>query len=145
MTLNLGTRRGFLTGGLALLAMPALVKAEGLMKVAPTSVILPEYKFDTRVLVDYQIASDSLVMRIDRKLGRMPRPPRVMEVSIEEARRVFGNHPIFDLQPEAGRQVCAMTTVRHRAYENGVGYAHYSVPFHRPEEQIVSNAGRYDD
>jgi len=100
------SRRGFIASGLALLAMPAVVRAEGLMKVAPTSVILPEYKFDRRVLVDYHIVSDSLMVRVDVVWGRkLIRPPNVPELSIDEAKKVFGeSHPIFDVQPAPGQQ-----------------------------------------
>jgi hypothetical protein len=136
MTLTPGSRRGFLASGLALLAMPAVVKAEGLMKVAPTSVILPEYKFDRRVLVDYHIASDSLMMRVDVVQGRvLPRPPRVLEVSLDEARKVFGaDHPIFDVQPALGQQKYAMTQVGNRDPND---YSKWMGAFSEPRDKLV--------
>ncbi len=142
MTLRTGTRRGFLASAVALLAMPAVVRADGLMKVAPTYVILPECLFDRRVLIDYQIESDSLVMRVDVLRGKLNRPPDVREATLEDAVRVFGvDHPIFSIQPIVGVQRVAMTTVGHRAYNNGVGYTHWMAPFSDPEHAHVSTVG----
>lgn len=129
MTLNPGSRRGFLIGSLALLATPVIVRAEGLMKVAPTSVILPESRFDTRVLVDYSIGTDSMIMRVDRLQGKLLRPTaRNLEVSIEEAKRVFGaSHPIFDEQPAVGVQRYVMAHIGQP----------YLDAFSRPEDKAV--------
>lgn len=136
MNLEIGTRRGFLTGTLALLAVPAIVRAEGLMKVRPTSVILPEYKFDRRVLGDYLIASDSLRVRVDVVYGRkLIRPPNVKEFSLDEAKRVFGpNHPIFDVQPAPGQQKYAMVHVGNR---DPGDYSKWMAAISEPSDNLV--------
>lgn len=136
MTLTPGSRRGFLTAGLALLAMPAIVRAEGLMKVAPTSIILPESKFDRRVLVQYQIHSDSLMMRVDVAYGRkLIRPPGVAEFSVDEAKKVFGvDHPIFDIQPAPGQQKCAMVQVGNRSPGD---YSKWMAAVSDPSDKLV--------
>lgn len=136
MTLSPGSRRGFLTGGLALLAMPAVVKAEGLMKVAPTSVILPEYKFDRRVLVDYDIGTDSMILRVDVVRDRkLIRPPNVREVSIEYAKTKFGaDHPIFEVQPAPGQQKYAMAAL---GGWNGAEYTKWQAAFSEPADRLV--------
>lgn len=133
MTLAPGTRRGFLVGGLALLAAPVIVRAEGLMKVAPTSMILPEHRFDTRILVDYQIESDSLVLRVDRKLGQLIRPPGAREAPLAYAKAKLGaDHPIFDMQPGPGQQKYAMVILG-----GDVDYTKWMAAFSEPEDKLV--------
>lgn len=132
MTLEIGSRRGFLASTLALLAVPAIVKAEGLMKVTRTSVILPDHKFDTRVLVDYQISSDSLLLRVDRKLGKLVRPPGVREAPLAYAKAKLGaDHPIFDMQPIEGAQKYVMVQL-------GDGdYSKWMAAFSEPADKLV--------
>lgn len=108
MTLEPGTRRGFLIGALALMTAPAIVRADSLMKIVPIDV------YDTRCLVDYDIGTDTLVLRVDRRLETMLRPTTrcpTQLVGIDKAKLVFRNHPIFDAKPIEGRQVFAMRSV----------------------------------
>jgi hypothetical protein len=127
-------RRGFITGALALLAAPVVVRAEGLMKVAPTSVILPEHRFDTRILVDYDITTDSALLRVDRKLGKLIRPPRVVEASLEYAKAKLGaNHPIFDVQPGPGQQKYAMVRLGDGMHD----YTRWAAAFSEPADNLV--------
>lgn len=111
-----GTRRGFLIGALVLIAAPAIVRADSLMKIMAIDV------YDTRCLWDYCITTDQMVIRVDRKLGTLVRPPHAYQVPIKTARAIFGeNHPIFTLRPEAGMQEFAMRAVSsHELRQNGV-------------------------
>ena len=141
MTLVPSTRRGFLVGTAALLVAPAIVRAEGLMKVAPTSVILPEHRFDTRVLVDYRIETDSMILRVDRKLGRLVRPPNVREVSLEYAKAKLGaDHPIFDVQPGPGQQKYAMICL---GGWNDAEYSKWQAAFSEPADKLVMGVREY--
>lgn len=115
-------RRSFLTGALALLSAPVVCRAEHLMKVAPTSVILPEYKFDTRCLIDYDIGRDEFMLRIDRMRGRMIRPQSIREVTIEEAVKIVGfRPPILDEQPAEGVQRYLMASLQPQHCRNLIG------------------------
>lgn len=139
MTLAPGSRRGFLIGAAALLVAPAIVRAEGLMKVAPTSVILPEYRFDTRILVDYQLESDSLILRVDRKLGQLIRPPGMREAPLAYAKAKLGaDHPIFDVQPGPGQQKYVMV-----ALGSDADYTKWMAAFSEPGDKLVSGVREF--
>lgn len=131
-----GTRRSFLIGALALVAAPAIVRADSLMKIAPTTIILSENEFDRRVLVDYEIMSDSLIMRVDVVYGRkLIRPDHVKEFSLDEAKKVFGHsHPIFDVQPKLGEQKYAMTRVGNRSPDD---YSKWMAALSDPSDKLV--------
>lgn len=94
-------RRGFLLGLSAGISAPMICRVESLMRVVPIDV------WDTRCLIDYCINMDEYVLRVDRRLETMIRPPKIMQVSIAQARQIFGSHDIFDMRPEAGKQVYA--------------------------------------
>lgn len=93
------SRRSFITGLVALVAAPAIVRADSVMKIAPIDV------YDTRCLWDYCIGTDQMVIRIDRRLETMVRLPHIKQIPLKAARVILGeNHPIFTMRPEAGMQ-----------------------------------------
>lgn len=101
-----GTRRGFLIGALALMTAPAIVRVDSLMKVVPIDV------YDTRCLWDYCIQSDEMLLRVDRRLETMVRPPRIQQIPLKVAKRVFGeNALIFKVRPPVGNQSFAQVAV----------------------------------
>lgn len=112
-----GTRRGFIIGALALVTAPAIVRADSLMKIAPIDV------YDTRCLIDYDIGSDQLLLRVDRSLRRLvrPHPNRATELDVKTARAIFGDHPIFRVSPVEGLQVYAARPVtNHELQQHGL-------------------------
>jgi hypothetical protein len=120
MTLEIGSRRGFLIGALALMTAPAIVRADSIMKVASIDV------FDTRCLIDYNIMDDQLVLRVDRSLRTLMRPTRIREIDIKAAKAIFGPHPIFIARPfdpvtGVDKQIYAMRRITtHELIRHGV-------------------------
>jgi len=111
MSLEISTRRGFLVGVLALVAAPAIVRVDSIMKIARVDV------FDTRCLVDYE--EDRLLLRVDRSLRTLVRPTGIREIPVETARAIFGRHPIFEMKPfdpvtGVDKQIYAMRPVTTR-------------------------------
>ena len=94
------SRRGLLTGLIALASAPAIVRVESLMPVKMID------WYDTRALVEYQIASDSYILRVDRSTLTLRRPRGmhcVREISIKEARKLMPKEA-FTMMPPAGMQ-----------------------------------------
>lgn len=92
-------RRSFITGLIALVAAPAIVRAGSLMPVKIIDI------YDTRCIWHYCIGSDEMILRIDRALHTLARPQRITEIPLKVAKQIFGfEHPIFDLMPEARQQ-----------------------------------------
>lgn len=58
------SRRMFFSGAVALIAAPAIVKVESLMKLAPTEVLRPD-GISLRMIDDYVVGEDQLVSRLD--------------------------------------------------------------------------------
>lgn len=108
-----GTRRGFLVGALALITAPAIVRADSLMKIVPIDV------YDTRCLWDYDIGWDEMILRVDRRLETMVRPPHIQQIPLRVAKAVLDpRHPIFTMRPEHGTQkfvTTQLTSVKLRA------------------------------
>lgn len=99
MTLELGTRRGFLVGALALMTAPAIVRADSIMRVVPIDM------YDTRCLIAYDIRSDQLMLRVDRCLNTMVRPNRhVQLISTELAKKLMPFPDAFTMRPPPGVQ-----------------------------------------
>lgn len=98
------SRRGLITGLIALSSAPAIVRAESLMKVVSIDI------YDTRCLVQYEVAWDGFSIRVDRRLETMLRPKGhlsyVKEISIAEAKRILpiDAHFAFSMEPPAGIQ-----------------------------------------
>lgn len=109
MTLEIGTRRGFLAGALALMAAPAIVRADSIMKVMPVDL------YDTRCLVDYHIGDDAMVVRVDRLMlgsgfgllrGERVRRAGCREIPIHVAKGLMPKeaHFAFSMTPPEGIQ-----------------------------------------
>lgn len=64
-------RRSFLAGLGALFAAPAIVRADALMKIKGKPL---KCGYFHRVLCDYEIMSDRLILRIDKATHRLPMP-----------------------------------------------------------------------
>lgn len=112
MTLEIGTRRGFLVGALALMTAPAIVHADSIMRVVPIDM------YDTRCLIAYDIRSDQLMLRVDRCLNTMVRPNRhVQLISTELAKKLMPFPDAFTMRPAAGvqRHVDMMLLPQHAA------------------------------
>lgn len=95
-----GSRRGFLIGALALMSAPMIVRAEALMPIKVVDL------YDTRCLCLYEIATDRLILRLDRSLQTMMRPSRrsyVEEIPLAVARKFLPKFA-FDMQPPEGIQ-----------------------------------------
>lgn len=111
MTLETGSRRGFLIGALALMTAPAIVRADSLMKIVPIDL------YDTRCLIDYHIGLDTMVVRVDRlafagsNLGGLARGERVrragaFEIPMHVAKELMPKeaHFAFSMTPPEGVQ-----------------------------------------
>lgn len=107
MKLESGTRRGFLVGALALMAAPAIVRADSLMKVVSIDL------YDTRCLVDYEINSDQLVLRVDRRLETMLRPRGNIIVPLDIAKKLMPAH-VFTMEPGPTCHFYAMRSITNQ-------------------------------
>ena len=72
----LSTRRKFFAFLAGAVAAPAIVKADGLMKIAGQKLILPD-QLSLRELTAYQIGADQEVTRLDVLYGWLDSPPLV--------------------------------------------------------------------
>jgi hypothetical protein len=107
----ISSRRSFITGLVALVAAPTIVRASSLMPVKNIDV------YDTRCLWDYDISRDVMILRVDRQLETMLRPAKfgclyVCEVPVDVAKRVFGNRAtVFNDCPPAGKRVSSFIEI----------------------------------
>lgn len=121
MSLEPGTRRGFLIGLGALVAAPMIVRAGALMPVKVVDI------YDTRVLFDYDVSHDNFFIRVDRSLTTMRRPSPagwVQEMPMSIAKQAFGEgHPIFAARPSEGRQLGAWAEAPRGLFTNGFAWS----------------------
>ncbi len=91
-------RRGFLAGLGSLLLAPAVVKADSLMKVGNIDHIL----YPMRGLVDYNIMTDSLYVRVDRANFPLQIPKHIMHVlSEKEIKTLFTSEQLELIKPKS--------------------------------------------
>jgi len=98
MNLELGTRRGFITGLAALITAPAIIKVENLMPIKVIDL------YNTRYIWDYEIMSDKMVLRVDRALHPLKIPTRIAQVPAHIAHNFIPKHLIENLKPPEGTQ-----------------------------------------
>lgn len=95
MSLELGTRRGFLTGLAALITAPAIIKVENLMPIELIDL------YNTRYIWDYEI----MILRVDRALHKLAIPPKyVQTIQPHIAHKFIPKHMIENLKPPEGSQ-----------------------------------------
>lgn len=91
------SRRSFLGGLAVLVAAPAIVRAGSLMPVKVVDL------YDTRCMLDYQVASDNFILRVDRCSRTLYRPRTMrgsLQVISEKQARALGMPDFaFRLQP----------------------------------------------
>jgi len=92
------SRRGFITGLTSLMVAPAIVRVESIMPVKFVDI------YNTRYLVDYNLGTDSLVLRIDRALHALPMPKYVNYISEEHALKYVDKNKILSMRPQEGEQ-----------------------------------------
>lgn len=106
------SRRKLITGLISLATAPAIVRVESLMPVKVIDL------YDTRCLYGYDIASDRMILRIDRCLNKLKRPANTMiieEVPLHIAKILMGKHPIFKDTPNEGEQTYTYKEISNAA------------------------------
>lgn len=91
-------RRSFLAGLGSLLAAPAVIKAESLMRVGNIDHIL----YPMRGLVTYSIGTDSLIVRVDRAnfpLNMRPRGPIEQYLTEQQIIKLFTKEQLNSILP----------------------------------------------
>lgn len=107
-TLESGTRRGFIAGALALITAPAIVRVENIM---PVRVFDPYY---TRAIMDYNVATDMLFLRVDRAHHPLPMWPPYLPVPMHEVYRYIPRNKIEGMRPAPGFQECITAYVERQ-------------------------------
>lgn len=79
------SRRKFLTGLSALIVAPAIVRVESLMPVK--SIDLADYRY----IVDYMIGTDTMALRMDKALFKLPVPKYVKTLTEAEVKKLAPN------------------------------------------------------
>ncbi len=95
-------RRKFLTGLSTLIVAPSIVRAASLMPVRSFD---PYY---TRYIIDYNIGSDCMALRIDRATFPLSLPKTIKILTKAEAMKFLNMHDkemLKTLIPEEGKQV----------------------------------------
>ena len=99
MSLEPGTRRGFITGLTALIIAPAIIKVENLMPIKVVDL------YNTRYIWDYEIMSDRMILRVDRALHALKMPPAyIPQVPAHIAHKFIPKYLIENLKPPEGSQ-----------------------------------------